>query len=163
MRQLEEDIDREAVDVGIADDEEISEQDDANSERDRLNSTRLNKNDDAQDSMRNNEAEQQTESSKEFFHEAKTESDSDNNKNTQDAQRCIQTGAIAESGTTCEFHYNNIMFTSVSVSYYRFLTSDLLTLAVFFFFCFSLSCKIFISSLYLFLTQAYLKETCLEQ
>lgn len=137
MRQLEENIDHEAAVDGVADDEEISEQDDANSERDRLNSTRSNMDEDAQDSIRNEEAAQEGESDNEFFHEAETESDSDDNHSAQDAQRSAQTGATAGSDTG-EVHHNNFMFASQSAFLLIiFLFSDFLG---------------FMPSLYLFLT-----------
>uniref|UniRef100_A0A1Q3FUI0 HECT-type E3 ubiquitin transferase n=1 Tax=Culex tarsalis TaxID=7177 RepID=A0A1Q3FUI0_CULTA len=53
----------------------------------------------SQDPLRNEEA-AQGESDTEFnFHEAETESDSDDNQSTQDAQRSVQTGATAGSDT----------------------------------------------------------------
>lgn len=50
--------------------------------------------------MRNDEVIPEGESDNEFFHEAETESDSDDNQSsTQDAQRSVQTGATAGSDT----------------------------------------------------------------
>lgn len=124
LRQLDETIDNDAVVDNVADDEEASEQDDVTSERDRHNSTRSNNDDDGQDGLRNEEGMnehskpkfrlhvilcccclfvvsvvQEGESDNEFFHEAESESDSDDNQSTQDAQRSIQTGATAGSDT----------------------------------------------------------------
>lgn len=99
LRQLDDTIDNDAVVDNTGDDEEASEQDDVASERDRHNSTRSNIDDDGQDGLRNEEVVQEGESDNEFFHEAESESDSDDNQSTQDAQRSVQTGATAGSDT----------------------------------------------------------------
>lgn len=96
LRQLDDTIDNDAAADNAGDDEEVSEQDDAVSERDRHNSTRSNIDDDGQDHQ---EVVQEGESDNEFFHEAESESDSDDNQSTQDAQRSVQTGATAGSDT----------------------------------------------------------------
>lgn len=93
LRQLN-DTDNDAVVDNVADDEEVSEQDDTPSERDRHNSTRSNNDEDA---LREVVAE--GESDNEFFHEAETESDSDDNQSIQDAQPSVQTRATAGSDT----------------------------------------------------------------
>lgn len=97
-RQLD-DNENDAVGDNVVDDEEVSEQDDVQSERDRHNSNRSNLDEDAQDALRNEEVVQEGESDTEYFHEAETESDSDDNQSTQDAQRSVQTGATAGSDT----------------------------------------------------------------
>lgn len=99
LRQMDDTIDNDAVVDNTGDDEEASEQDDVASERDRHNSTRSNIDDDGQDGLRNEEVVQEGESDNEFFHEAESESDSDDNQSTQDAQRSVQTGATAGSDT----------------------------------------------------------------
>lgn len=99
LRQIDDAIDNDAVVDNVADDEDASEQDDAASERDRRNSTRSNLDEDGQDALPNEEAAAEGESDNEFFHEAETESDSDDNQSTQDAQRSVQTGATAGSDT----------------------------------------------------------------
>lgn len=55
LRQLDDAIDNDAIVENAADDEEVSEQDDVPSERDRHNSTRSNLDDDGQDGLRNEE------------------------------------------------------------------------------------------------------------
>lgn len=81
MRQLD-DNENDTVGDNAVDDEEASE-------RDRHNSTRSNLDDDAHEVLRNENAVQEVESDTEFFHEAKTESDSNDNQSTQDAQRSL--------------------------------------------------------------------------
>lgn len=98
LRPLD-DNENDAVNDSVADDEEVSEQDDVQSERDRHNSNRSNLDEDAQDALRNEDVVQEGESDTEYFHEAETESDSDDNQSTQDAQRSVQTGATAGSDT----------------------------------------------------------------
>lgn len=97
LRQIDDAIDNDAVAGNAGDDEEASEQDEAPSERDRHNSTRSNLDEEASDALR--EVAQEGESDNEFFHEAETESDSDDNQSTQDAERSVQTGATAGSDT----------------------------------------------------------------
>lgn len=93
------DNENDAIGDNAVDDEDASEQDDTQSERDRHNSTRSNLDDDAHEVLRNEEVVQEVESDTEYFHEAETESDSDDNQSTQDAQRSVQTGATAGSDT----------------------------------------------------------------
>lgn len=109
LRQLDDTIDNDAVVDNVADDEEVSEQDDVPSERDRHNSTRSNLDEDGQDVLRNEEVVQEGESDNDFFHEAETESDSDDNQSTQDAQRSVQTGATAGSDTG-EVRFSTLVF-----------------------------------------------------
>lgn len=94
FRNLDDTIDNDVVTDNAADDGDASEQDDTHSERDRHNSTRSNND---EDGLRNEEVVPEGESDNEFFHEAETESDSDDNQSTQDAQRSVQTGATAGS------------------------------------------------------------------
>lgn len=94
LRQLGGDTDNDATADNAADDEEASEQDDTQSERDRHNSTRSNNDEEV---LREVVAE--GESDNEFFHEAETESDSDDNQSIQDAQPSVQTRATAGSDT----------------------------------------------------------------
>lgn len=101
LRPMDDNVD---VDVAIdngQDDEEISEQDDMPSDRDRLIHRPVNNMDDeVQDPLRNDDAAREGESDNEFnLYEAETESDSDDNQSTQDAQRSVQTGATAGSDT----------------------------------------------------------------
>lgn len=103
-RQLD-DNENDAVGDNVVDDEEVSEQDDVQSERDRHNSNRSNLDEDAQDALRNEEVVQEGESDTEYFHEAETESDSDDNQSTQGAQRSVQTGATAGSDTGDAFKF----------------------------------------------------------
>lgn len=98
LRPLD-DNENDAVNDSVADDEDASEQDDVQSERDRHNSNRSNLDEDAQDALRNEDVVHEGESDTEYFHEAETESDSDDNQSTQDAQRSVQTGATAGSDT----------------------------------------------------------------
>ncbi|KAG4078397.1 hypothetical protein HA402_013107 [Bradysia odoriphaga] len=100
MRRLDEAAEDAAIDNG-QDDEDISEQDDISNERDRSNIRPSNNMDeDVPDPLRNEDAVMEGESDNEFnFHEAETESDSDDNQSTQDAQRSVQTGATAGSDT----------------------------------------------------------------
>lgn len=120
LRQLEDSIDNDAVVDNVADDEEVSEQDDVPSERDRHNSTRSNIDEDGQDALRNEEVVQEVESDNEFFHEAETESDSDDNQSTQDAQRSVQTGATAGSDTGEVFFFS---FFVISFFYFGLIKS----------------------------------------
>lgn len=93
LRQLN-DTDNDAAADNAADDEDASEQDDTQSERDRHNSTRSNNDEEV---LREVVAE--GESDNEFFHEAESESDSDDNQSIQDAQPSVQTRATAGSDT----------------------------------------------------------------
>lgn len=114
IRPLDDTVDNDTAMDNGQDDEDASEQDDLPSERDRPN-IRMpsNLDEDAQDPLRNEDAAQEGESDIEFFHEAETESDSDDNQSTQDAQRSVQTGATAGSDT------GNLIF-----FFFYFLKSD---------------------------------------
>lgn len=101
LRQLGADTDNDAAADNAGDDEEVSEQDDTQSERDRHNSTRSNNDEEA---LREVVAE--GESDNEFFHEAETESDSDDNQSIQDAQPSVQTRATVGSDTGKDHSYS---------------------------------------------------------
>ncbi|XP_037923284.1 E3 ubiquitin-protein ligase hyd isoform X6 [Hermetia illucens] len=80
---------------------EASEQDDIIERESRPSNRAGNSADEGgQDPLRNEDVAQEGESDTEYnFHEAETESDSDDNQSTQDAQRSVQTGATAGSDT----------------------------------------------------------------
>lgn len=100
IRPLDELVDNDATIDNGQDDEDVSEQDDMDRSSRTLNRSANNLDDDVQDPLRNEDAAQEGESDNEFaFHEAETESDSDDNQSTQDAQRSVQTGATAGSDT----------------------------------------------------------------
>lgn len=84
------------------DDGEISEQDEVMEREPQRSSSRPSRNGGAimadEDSLRNEDVVQE-ESDFFNFNEAETESDSDDNQSTQDAQRSVQTGATAGSDT----------------------------------------------------------------
>ena len=79
-------------------DGDISEQDDI-LDNSRVGNRAAGNDEESSETLRNEDAQQEGESDNEFFHEAETESDSDDNQSTQDAQRSVQTGATAGSDT----------------------------------------------------------------